>query len=66
MVDDLSTGRLENLADMASGRVELAEVDLAGPELDAVVAGARPGVVYHLAAQIDVRRSVATRCTTPG
>ena len=60
VVDDLSTGRRENLADaLASGRVELAEVDLAGPELAGVVAGARPEVVYHLAAQIDVRRSVA-------
>jgi UDP-glucose 4-epimerase len=60
VVDDLSTGRLENLTDaLASGRVELAEIDLAGPDLAAVVAAARPEVVYHLAAQIDVRRSVA-------
>jgi UDP-glucose 4-epimerase len=34
-------------------------VDLAGPELAGVVAEARPEVVHHLAAQIDVRRSVA-------
>ncbi|HJT99760.1 MAG TPA: NAD-dependent epimerase/dehydratase family protein, partial [Actinomycetes bacterium] len=60
VVDDLSTGRLENLTDaLASGRVELAEIDLAGPELAGVVAAARPQVVYHLGAQIDVRRSVA-------
>ena len=60
VVDDLSTGRLENLADaFASGRVHLAEVDVAGPELAGVVAEARPEVVHHLAAQIDVRRSVA-------
>jgi UDP-glucose 4-epimerase len=60
VVDDLSTGRRENLADaFASGRVELAQMDLAGPDLAGVVAGARPEVVYHLAAQIDVRRSVA-------
>jgi UDP-glucose 4-epimerase len=60
VVDDLSTGRLENLADaFSSGRVQLAEMDVAGPELEAVVAEARPEVVYHLAAQIDVRRSVA-------
>jgi UDP-glucose 4-epimerase len=60
VVDDLSTGRRENLAGaLSSGQVELAEVDLAGPELARVVAGARPEVVYHLAAQIDVRRSVA-------
>ena len=60
VVDDLSTGRRENLADaFASGRVELAQIDLAGPDLAGVVADARPEVVYHLAAQIDVRRSVA-------
>jgi UDP-glucose 4-epimerase len=60
VVDDLSTGRLENLADaFASGKCHLAEVDIAGPELAEVVAEARPEVVHHLAAQIDVRRSVA-------
>ena len=59
VVDDLSTGQRENLGGaLSSGRVELAEIDLAGPELAGVVAGARPEVVY-LAAQIDVRRSVA-------
>ena len=59
VVDDLSTGRRENLGGaLSSGRVELAEIDLAGPELAGVVAGARR-VVYHLAAQIDVRRGVA-------
>jgi len=60
VVDDLSTGRLENLADaFTSGRVQFAEVDVAGPELAGVVSGVRPEVVHHLAAQIDVRRSVA-------
>jgi UDP-glucose 4-epimerase len=60
VVDDLSTGRAENLADaFASGRVQLAEIDVAGAELAGVVSSARPQVVYHLAAQIDVRRSVA-------
>src|SRR4029453_2569501 len=60
VVDDLSTGRLENLTGaLASGRVELAELDLAGPDLAGVVAAARPEVVYHLAAQIAARRSVA-------
>jgi UDP-glucose 4-epimerase len=59
VVDDVSTGRLENLADaFASGRCHLAEVDIAGPELAGVVAEARPEVVHHLAAQIDVRQSV--------
>jgi len=60
VADDLSSGKMENLADaLTSGRVHLAEVDVAGPDLAGVVAGARPEVVFHLAAQIDVRRSVA-------
>jgi UDP-glucose 4-epimerase len=60
VVDDLSTGRLENLADaFNSGRVQLVQADLAGDELPAAMADARPEVVHHLGAQIDVRRSVA-------
>jgi len=60
VADNLSSGKMENLADaLTSGRVHLAEVDVAGPDLAGVVAGARPEVVFHLAAQIDVRRSVA-------
>jgi UDP-glucose 4-epimerase len=60
VVDNLSSGRVENLADaLASGRVHLAEVDITGADLEKVVAEARPEAVYHLAAQIDVRRSVA-------
>ncbi len=60
VVDDLSSGRLENLADaFVSGRVHHVQADVAGPGLAALVAEASPEVVYHLAAQIDVRRSVA-------
>ena len=59
VLDNLSTGKLDNLADaFASGQVEHVEADLVGPELAGVVARARPEVVFHLAAQIDVRRSV--------
>ena len=60
VVDDLASGRLENLTEaLGSGRVAHADTDVAGTDLAAVVADARPEVVYHLAAQIDVRRSVA-------
>lgn len=61
VVDDLSTGRAEHLAaahEVAGDRVRLARVDLTTDALDDVVARARPEVVHHLAAQIDVRRSV--------
>jgi UDP-glucose 4-epimerase len=60
VVDDLSSGRLDNLAGaLASGRVRHYQVDVTGPDLAQTVAAVRPQVVHHLAAQIDVRRSVA-------
>jgi UDP-glucose 4-epimerase len=59
-VDDLRRGRMVNLADAArSDRFRLHEIDINSPELVEVFATARPEVVFHLAAQIDVRRSVA-------
>ena len=61
VVDDFSTGRLGNL-DAALGRSQppkVVRLDIAAGDLDAAVARARPQVVAHLAAQADVRRSVA-------
>jgi UDP-glucose 4-epimerase len=56
VVDDLSTGHRSNLH--AGARLVEADVtDRAA--LDAAFAAARPELVFHLAAQIDVRRSVA-------
>ena len=54
VVDDISSGRRENVPD----GVRLVEIDIREP-LDEAFAEARPEVVFHLAAQIDVRRSVA-------
>jgi UDP-glucose 4-epimerase len=60
IVDDLTTGRRENLDGALAGGAELLEQDIrdAGA-LAGVFERARPEVVFHLAAQIDVRRSVA-------
>ena len=60
VVDDLTTGRRENLDGALAGGAELLEQDIrdAGA-LAGVFERARPDVVFHLAAQIDVRRSVA-------
>jgi UDP-glucose 4-epimerase len=55
VVDDLSHGRAGNLGPGA----ELIKLDVADPGLAGVVAAARPEVVINLAAQIDVRISVA-------
>jgi UDP-glucose 4-epimerase len=59
-VDDMSRGRPENLASArraAAFRFE--RCDVAAPELADVLRASAPEVVFHLAAQIDVRVSVA-------
>jgi UDP-glucose 4-epimerase len=62
VVDDLSTGSLDNLRqarDRAGDRLDVVQLDIAVDGLEDVVARSRPAVVAHLAAQADVRRSVA-------
>jgi len=54
VVDDLSSGRREHVASDATLHVR----DIREPLAD-VLAEARPEIVFHLAAQIDVRASVA-------
>jgi UDP-glucose 4-epimerase len=60
IVDDISTGRRENLEHALSKGAELIELDIR--DADAVAAAferVKPEAVFHLAAQIDVRKSVA-------
>ncbi|HEX8855562.1 MAG TPA: NAD-dependent epimerase/dehydratase family protein [Thermoleophilaceae bacterium] len=60
VVDNLSTGRRSNLDQAIAGGAVLAEIDIR--EADAVrdlVTRVQPEAVFHLAAQIDVRKSVA-------
>jgi UDP-glucose 4-epimerase len=60
IVDDLSTGRRENLAGALAAGAELVELDITRRQpLVEAVAAAEPDAVFHLAAQIDVRKSVA-------
>jgi UDP-glucose 4-epimerase len=59
-LDNLSRGSAANLAGAReSSRFTLTEGDILGDDLDEVVAAASPEVIFHLAAQIDVRASVA-------
>ena len=59
VVDDLSSGRRENLAGALTGGAELVEADVSDADaMRELFAKRRPEVVFHLAAQIDVRRSV--------
>ncbi len=60
VVDDLSTGRRANLDAALAQGAELHELDVCDAgALQALFAAVRPELVFHLAAQIDVRRSVA-------
>jgi UDP-glucose 4-epimerase len=60
VVDDLSTGRRENLAEALDQGAALHELGVCDTEaLRALFERERPELVFHLAAQIDVRRSVA-------
>lgn len=55
VVDDLSSGRHENL----NSRARFYQVDVQSPEIADIMARERPEVMCHHAAQMDVRRSVA-------
>jgi UDP-glucose 4-epimerase len=60
VVDDLSTGRRQNLDGAVAAGARLAELDIRdAPGLGDLAREAEPEAVFHLAAQIDVRRSVA-------
>jgi UDP-glucose 4-epimerase len=59
VLDDLSTGRRVNLDGALENGARLAETDVRdGGAVCALFADARPELVFHLAAQIDVRKSV--------
>ncbi|HVX21551.1 MAG TPA: NAD-dependent epimerase/dehydratase family protein [Acidimicrobiales bacterium] len=62
VVDDLSSGSLANLAEAraaAGGALTIHQLDIRLPELVDLIGHRRPEVVFHLAAQADVRVSVA-------
>jgi UDP-glucose 4-epimerase len=59
VVDDLSTGRAGNLDTARRRGITFHEVDIRdATRLNDVFAAAPPDIVFHLAAQIDVRKSV--------
>ena len=59
VIDDLSTGRRENLTGALESGAELVEADLRDARaMLETCERARPEAIFHLGAQIDVRRSV--------
>jgi UDP-glucose 4-epimerase len=61
VIDDLSSGSLANLADAraAGGSLTVHQLDIRSAECVDLIVRRRPEVVFHLAAQADVRVSVA-------
>ena len=62
VIDDLSTGSLSNLSDARSvsdHRFQFHRADITDASVADLMARRRPEVVFHLAAQIDVRVSVS-------
>jgi UDP-glucose 4-epimerase len=62
VVDNLTTGSLANLAEarrVRDGHLTFHQLDVRSPDLAALMNKCRPEVVFHMAAQADVRVSVA-------
>jgi UDP-glucose 4-epimerase len=62
VLDDLSSGSLANLAEARadrSNKLTFHQIDVRDPQIVDLVARRKPEVVFHLAAQADVRVSVA-------
>lgn len=58
-IDNLATGKEANLdAAREHDSFEFVAADIVDHDLDALLGDVKPEVVFHLAAQIDVRRSV--------
>jgi UDP-glucose 4-epimerase len=62
VVDDLSSGSLGNLAgarSLADRRFSFHRLDVSSPAVVELITHRRPDIIFHLAAQLDVRVSVA-------
>ena len=60
VLDDFSTGKEENLVAALSTGLQIFRADVReAPEVTAAIGAFGPEVIFHLAAQINVRRSVA-------
>jgi UDP-glucose 4-epimerase len=62
VIDDLSAGTLANLAEaraQRSRKFTFHRLDVRSPQLADLVAHRRPEVIFHLAAQVDVRTSIS-------
>jgi len=54
IIDNLSTGKKENL----NSKAKFYELDICSPEISQIFEQEKPEIVFHFAAQIDIRKSV--------
>ena len=54
VIDNLSTGKKENL----NKKAKFYKIDICSPKISEIFKKEKPNIVFHLAAQIDVRKSV--------
>ncbi len=60
VVDNLATGKRENLDDALTNGATLHETDIRDAQaVEEIAAAAKPDAIFHMAAQIDVRKSAA-------
>ncbi len=59
VVDNLVTGKRKNVPKAA----QFYKLDIENPKLERIFRNERPSIVFHLAAQMNVRRSVWARTT---
>jgi UDP-glucose 4-epimerase len=60
-IDDMSSGQMSNLVDArrsGTGKFKFHRLDITSTALGEYVARTKPEIVFHLAAQVDVRKSV--------
>ncbi|MFB7874110.1 NAD-dependent epimerase/dehydratase family protein [Nocardia sp. NPDC056064] len=66
-IDNLATGRIDNLDNaFQHDTFTLAETGVTRSDLGELVGEIAPDVVFHLAAQVDVRKSVGDPCSDAG
>ena len=62
VIDDFSTGRLSNLEESWTDdeeRLQVISLDVRDSGVTEVIADLKPGTIFHLAAQVDLRHSVS-------
>ena len=58
VIDDLSTGRIENIKSLIDTKIVFHQADLCSAQAASLIEAYLPDVIFHFGAQVNVRRSV--------